>query len=322
MKTLKNAILILAAFFMMSASVDAKTYTNKDVEAKLDFGVNYVNSLIDDNIYYSVDSSDIKIIKTSTTGKNYVTEIKYQDGVYTFNSKFPSVSTTEEQIQNAYDGLAMMAFMSAVVSIYTTDTATSVASVVVKDTLTNDHLTEADHGIVFTDEPLEEVFVDLDNGSSLATNSIIRTVKIDLNNQKFQKLATTLENENNPLNLIIQLDTKGPSDEPSNPDVKDPTTPTNPTEPSNPSQPTNPDEPKDPEPTTPKDPEGNKEENANQNAGASNTGSTNSQEKPQESTTVENPHTGIKNLFGLLIISILCFPLLKWLNTKNLFSQL
>lgn len=322
MKTFKNAILILAAFFMINTSVDAKTYTNKDVEAKLDFGVNYVNSLIDDNIYYSVDGSDIKIIKTSTTGKNYVTEIKYQDGIYTFNSKFPSVSTAEEQIQNAYDGLAMMAFMSAVVSIYTTDTATSVASVVVKDTLTNDHLTEADHGIVFTDEPLEEVFVDLDNGSSLATNSIIRTVKIDLNNQKFQKLATTLENENNPLNLIIQLDTKGPSDEPSNPDVKDPTTPTNPTEPSNPSQPTNPDEPKDPEPTTPKEPEGNKEENANQNAGASNTGSTNGQEKPQESTTVENPHTGIKNLFGPLIISILCFPLLKWLNTKNLFSQL
>lgn len=325
MKTLKLALLTLILFFTMSMTVSAKTFTNKDVEAKLQYGINYVNGLANENLYISMNEDNVRIIKTSTDGQNYVTEFKYQNGIYTYTSTITSLADTESQIKNFYNGLSVMAFMSSVVSIYDEEIKNAVKDIEVKSTLTDDHLLETDHGIAFIDEPAEEIKIELDSGMTATINSIIRNIKIDLNNQKFQKLATTLENESNPLNLIIQLEKVGTEENPNpSPDPGD----TKPDPTPNPGD--NTDDPKEDDknndlgtgtgdegkPDTPPEKDDLESEEPNYKDDNKQEGT------PSGITTVPNPHTGIKDFMVLLLIGIVCIPILIYFNKKNIFKKL
>lgn len=207
MKKLKVLLFVIMSFLLFSSSVYARVYTNEDVENYINVVLDHMNYLYDENVTYNVNNGNVTFTKVTKSGDIYTTEYLYNNGTYTFNTKLPSVNTDQDRLQNLYDFLAAFTMVNAIVSIYDDETAREVADVVVSSELDNDHLSLEKHGAIWIDSPIPAIPFIMDNGYESTIDGHIQNIVIDINNQKFIKLATTLDEPGeNPLEQIIVIE--------------------------------------------------------------------------------------------------------------------
>lgn len=206
MKSLKLVCLFVFGFFAFDLAVEARTYTNVDVESHLSITMANVNEAFGENISYTLKDGTITFKKTTKDNQIYTSVFTYNNGKYTFSTTLSNVVSLNDHLQNFYDFLAATTTASAILAIYDEDTANEVKDLVVSNELDNDHLSKETHGIVWIDSPITPMAFVTDMGKTFSIDGSLKTIEIDLNNKKFMKLATTIEEEgNNPLEQILLI---------------------------------------------------------------------------------------------------------------------
>jgi len=218
MKNLKVLFFTIISFLFFSTNAYARVYTNEDVEDYLEVVLDYMNYVYYENITYSVNNGNITFTKTTKEGDVYTTDYLYNNGTYTYNTKLASIDTNKDRLQNQYDFIAAFTMLNAIVSIYDDETAKEVKDVIVSSELDNDHLSFEQHGATWIDAPIPAIPFITDSGEEFTLDGHIQKIIIDINNPKFMKLATTIDEPGlNPLEQIISIEVID-DEEPTPPD--------------------------------------------------------------------------------------------------------
>ncbi len=182
MKKIYMAIFISLLLIFGVLNVNAKTFTNKDVDFVLEeLKDNQDLFPVPVGTTFSYETNDNETIITSTiNGVSFTSKFTYNNGVYTFNSSLTKVSTSEELLKAAYEIYNFSYLLTRIYGIYDEEYKAALADVDSSDLSNANLLTLKDDGLSTTIIPI--------GIEGMENEGFIKTVSVDINHQKFAKM--------------------------------------------------------------------------------------------------------------------------------------
>lgn len=180
---------VLASFPFLN--VDAKQYTKEDAEANLREVLTTWGTGTDSGYGYGIEStSDATTLISTIDGVKYLTELKYNGGIYTFTSSLSKVETESEFVNEAYADMGLTIFLIALANMYDSETKNSASSATVGNMDDVGSFTLEKDGISASllDSSIKEVA--LPDGSTLSASGFYKQFAFDINHPSFIKLIT------------------------------------------------------------------------------------------------------------------------------------
>lgn len=178
------------AFFLRLMPVDAKEYTQEDVQQSLASIISiWQGSAPQGTQFNFLAVGNDLALKSTFGGEEYVSHFIFNDGVISFVSDRATVTNEDEFIKSTYDNFNITFLLVGLLNMYDEETKESVKDIQINDSLSMETFTLERDGLTATliNSNIKEIT--LENGQSLKTEGFIKTIDIDFNHPNFIKFV-------------------------------------------------------------------------------------------------------------------------------------